>query len=346
VDSDTSDLNAEHVGDFMRRHIFDFTGSVTVRRFAGGQSNPTYLLNSGSDRYVLRRKPFGVLLGGSAHAVEREFKILAALAAQTNVPVPKPLALCTDESVIGAAFYIMQHVPGRIFSDTSLPDVERSSRRAYFSTLVATLAKLHRVDFAAAGLADLMRPGNYFQRQIHRWQRQYIQDSSAGRVPAMERLIEWLWANAPSDDDNALVHGDFRFDNVVFDAVQPEIVGILDWELATVGHPLADFAHLLMCYRMPTLGVSGLLNKDLVDLGIPLEDEVVRWYCAQTGRDGISNLDYLLAFSLFRLAAIFHGIRGRLLRGTASSASAHQYAHHVEGLADLGWAQAKRGGAT
>jgi aminoglycoside phosphotransferase (APT) family kinase protein len=336
-----SDLNEERVADFMREHVAGFSGRVVARRFAGGQSNPTYLLESAHERYVLRRKPFGVLLGGSAHAVEREYKILSALASRTDVPVPKPLALCTDETVIGAAFYVMQHVPGRIFADTSLPEVAQSYRRAYFLALVETLARLHRVDVQAAGLAELKRPGNYFQRQIHRWSQQYAKDSVAGRVPAMERLIEWLAANAPPDLDDALVHGDFRFDNVVFDAVQPRIVAILDWELATIGHPLADFAHLLMCYRMPTLGVSGLLDKNLIELGIPSEEEIVRKYCTETQRAGIPNLDYLLAFSLFRLAAIFHGIRGRLLRGTASSASAHQYAHNVEVLAQLGWSQVR-----
>jgi aminoglycoside phosphotransferase (APT) family kinase protein len=325
----------------MREHIAGFRGRITARRFAGGQSNPTYLLESGEERYVLRRKPFGVLLGGSAHAVEREFKLLSALSSRTEVPVPKPLALCTDEAVVGAAFYIMEHVAGRIFADASLPEVTGPCRAAHFLALVKTLAGLHRVDVRAAGLADLRRSGNYFQRQIHRWSQQYAKDPVAGRVPALERLVEWLRANAPSDSDEALVHGDFRFDNVVFDVAQPRVVGILDWELATIGHPLADFAHLLMCYRMPTLGVSGLLDKNLNELGIPPEEEVVRKYCVETQRAGIPNLDYLLAFSFFRLAAIFHGIRGRLLRGTASSARARQYAHNVEALADLGWSQVR-----
>jgi aminoglycoside phosphotransferase (APT) family kinase protein len=341
AENPASDLDEEHVAQFMRERVDGFSGRVTVRRFAGGQSNPTYLLESGKERYVLRRKPFGVLLGGSAHSVEREYRILSALASRTDVPVPKPLALCTDESVVGAAFYIMQHVPGRIFADTSLPEVAQAHRRAHFFALVETLARLHRVDIEAAGLVDLKRPGNYFERQIHRWSKQYAKDFVAGRIPVMERLMEWLATNAPSNSEEALVHGDFRFDNVVFDAAQPEIVAILDWELATIGHPLADFAHMLMCYRMPTLGVSGLLGKNLLELGIPSEQEMVHKYCTETSRVAVPNLDYLLAFSLFRLAAIFHGIRGRLLRGTASSASAHQYAHNVEALADLAMSQVR-----
>jgi aminoglycoside phosphotransferase (APT) family kinase protein len=334
------------VAEFMLGHVAGFSGDLTVERFAGGQSNPTYLLQSAGQRYVLRRKPFGPLLGGSAHAIEREFKILAALASRSDVPVPRPMAICTDSAVTGAAFYVMEYVPGRIFSDASLPELQRPQRAAHFNALIDTLARLHRVDPEAVGLGELQRPGNYFERQIHRWSRQYTQDLEvAGRVPAMEHLLEWLGAHAPDEPANALVHGDFRFDNVVFEPTRPTVSALLDWELATVGHPLADLGHFLMGYRMPALGVSGLLDKDLNALGIPSEQDMVRRYCAQTGRDAIPNLPYLLAFSFFRLSAICHGIRGRVTRGTASSAFAADYARHVEQLAALGWSEAQQANA-
>ena len=325
---------------FLAAEIPGFAGPLSARQFAGGQSNPTYLLTTPSARYVLRRKPPGQLLA-SAHAVDREFRVIKALGDHSSVPVARALVLCKDEAVIGTWFYVMEAVDGRVFWDTTFPEVSRADRPRYFDAMNAALANLHSVDYVAIGLADFGKPGSYFTRQITRWSRQYREDEAAGNLPTLDRLIEWLAANIPPGDDASIVHGDYRCDNLIFHPAEPRVLAILDWELSTIGHPLADFGYHLMIYRMPRIGVTGMLNVDLAGLNIPSEAEYVRAYCERTGRDGIPNLDFYLAFNMFRMAAIFHGIRGRMLRGTAASERAREYAAAVEPMAEMGWKQAE-----
>jgi len=331
-------LDTVAVDAWMAAHVPGYVGPCAAERFAGGQSNPTYRLSAPSGRYVLRRRPPGPLLP-SAHAVDREYRVMTALKQHSAVPVPKTYGLCTDESVIGSVFFVMEFVDGRIFWDAALPDVPTAERRDYFDAMNAVFAALHSVDPVAAGLGDFGKPGDYFKRQIARWGRQYQEDTAAGRDAAMDRLLEWLPANIPPGDEVAVIHGDLRADNMIFHPTEPRVIAVLDWELSTLGHPLADFGYHLMMYRMPPLGVSGLLGRDLAALNIPSEAEYVAAYCRRTGRDGIANLDFYLAFNFFRLAAICHGIKGRVLRGNAVGARAKEYAENVGRLAELGWAQ-------
>lgn len=327
--------------EYLRTHVEGFRGPLTVRQFAGGQSNPTYLLIGAQREYVLRRKPPGPLLA-SAHAVDREYRVISALGAHSGVPVPKTYAFCADESVIGTPFFVMQRVTGRIFWDTAFPELARAERAAYFDAMNAAIAALHSVDPAAAGLADFGKPTDYVRRQIHRWSTQYLQDEAAGRVAAMDRLVDWLRAHTPPEDRVAVIHGDFRCDNLIFDPTEPRIRAILDWELSTLGDPLADFAYFLMTYHLPTLAYPGLADRDLEAMGIPSLDWHVAAYCARTGRDSIPNLEFYLVFNLFKAAAICHGIRGRLVRGTAVSARAQGYAAAVERIAAIAWDRAAR----
>lgn len=316
---------------------------LRVRQFAGGQSNPTYLLESPAGRHVLRRKPPGVLLP-SAHAVEREFRVMHALSVEGSVPVPQPVQLCEDASVIGTPFYVMQHVEGQIFWNPSLPDLPRASRRLVFEGMVDTLATLHSLQPAALGLADFGRAEGYVARQIARWSRQYAGDGDvAGRVDAMDRLVEWLPLHLPDGEPfAAIVHGDYRLDNLVFSPDQSRVHAVLDWELSTVGDPLADFAYHLLMYRMDSNAIAGLAGRDPEALGLPSEREYVARYCERRGLPGVTDLDYYVVYSLFRLAAIFHGIRARVARGTAASAQALRYAAEVESLAALAWREAQR----
>jgi aminoglycoside phosphotransferase (APT) family kinase protein len=340
------DFDPTQLQAWLEARIPGFCGPVEVHRFAVGQSNPTYLLETPTARYVLRRKPPGVLLP-SAHAVDREYRVIAALGQHSSVPVPEALALCTDEAVIGTWFYVMSWVDGRTFLDPSLPQVPRSERPIYAEAAVDALARVHAVDWRAAGLEDFGRPAHYLERQITRWAKQYASDEAAGRVPVMERLIDWLGRNVPPGEDASIVHGDYRLDNLMFDRSCPSVRAILDWELATLGHPLADFAYYLMVYRLPTLAFPGLLGVNVDAVGLPGEADLVATYCRLTGREGIPALDYFMAFGMFRLAAIFHGIRGRILRGTAASVKSVEYARQVEAIAELGWGQAEhamRGG--
>ncbi len=318
---------------WMEQHVAGFDGPLTVEQFSGGQSNPTYRLRTSGRDYVLRRKPPGILLKG-AHAVDREFRVISALHA-AGFPVPQAFGLCLDESVIGTVFYVMEMVEGRNFWNTAFPEVPREERPAYLDAMNATIARLHSIDPAAIGLEDFGRPGNYFERQVGRWSRQYLEDSEAGRVPAMDALIEWLPANIPPGDETSIVHGDFRCDNMLFHPSQPRVIAVLDWELSTLGHPLADFAYHLMMYRMPPGFSTGLAGLDLPALNIPSEASYIADYCRRTGRDGIERLDFHLAFSLFRLAAIIHGIKGRILRGTASSPQAAAAVEQLERVAEL-----------
>ena len=330
--------------DWMQREVEGYCGPLHVEQFRGGQSNPTYKLVTPGRSYVLRRKPPGKLLPG-AHAVDREYRVITALAAQ-GFPVARAYGLCTDETVIGTAFYVMEMVEGRIFWEAELPQVAAAERPLYFDAMNAALAQLHRIDPEAAGLGDYGKPGNYFERQIGRWSRQYLGDVEAGRAESMDRLVEWLPANIPPGEDEArIIHGDFRCDNMIFHPTEPRVLAVLDWELSTLGHPLADFSYHLMMYRMPAGITTGLAGLDLRTLNIPSEDQYVAAYCRRTGRDGIPHLDFYIAFNLFRLSAIVHGIKGRLARGTAASAHADKMAASLEGLADLAWAQAEKAGA-
>lgn len=329
---------------WMADNVDGYAGPLTVDQFKGGQSNPTYRLRTPGHAYVLRRKPPGALLSG-AHAVDREYRVITALG-RAGFPVARSWGLCEDEGVIGTPFYVMDLVDGRIFWEAHLPEVAHDARAKYFDAMNAGMAALHGIDPVAVSLSDYGRAGNYFARQIGRWSKQYLGDEAAGRVPAMDRLVEWLPANAPTEEgETRIIHGDFRCDNMIFHPTEPRVVAVLDWELSTLGDPLADFAYHLMMYRMPAGITAGLLGRDLAAENIPSEAEYVAAYCRRTGRDGIANLDFLIAFNMFRLAAIIHGIKGRVVRGTAASAHATGAVDQLEGLAELAWAQAVRAGA-
>lgn len=332
-------IDEGRLAQWLTDHVPGYRGPLHVEQFKGGQSNPTYKLSTPGKTYVLRRKPRGLLLKG-AHAVEREARVLQALE-RAQYPVAHVHALCTDDTVIGSWFYVMDHVDGRIFWDVTFPQIARDERPLYFDAMNETLARLHGLDFHALGLADYGRPGNYFARQISRWSRQYLEDVEAGRDEHMDRLLEWLPAHIPPGDETTLVHGDYRVDNLIFHPSQPRVVAVLDWELSTLGHPLADFTYHLMMYRMPPLIIAGLLGKDLAALNIPSEQEYLAAYCKRTGREGIPSLDFYIAFNMFRLAAIFHGIKGRIARGTAASAHAHRMAAALPEIARLGWQQTR-----
>ncbi|MYL99745.1 phosphotransferase [Novosphingobium sp. FGD1] len=324
---------------WLRVNVPGFAGPLRVEQFKGGQSNPTYKLVAASGTYVLRRKPPGQLLKG-AHAIEREARVLQALGT-TGFPVARIHAVCTDDAVIGTWFYVMEMVEGRIFWDATIPEVPAFERPRYFDAMNSTIARLHSLDPAAIGLSDYGKPGNYFARQIARWSRQYLDDTDAGRDWNMDLLVEWLPDNIPADekDEVRIVHGDFRIDNMIFHPTEPRVLAVLDWELSTLGHPLADFAYHSMMYHMPSHIVAGLAGADLAALHIPPETAYVASYCDRTGRDTIPGYQFALAFNFFRLAAIFHGIKGRAIRGTAASAQAHERAAAFPELAALGVAQ-------
>jgi len=318
---------------WMATHVEDFAGPLTVEQFKGGQSNPTYKLVTPGHRYVLRRKPPGQLLPG-AHAVDREARVLSALG-KAGFPVARVHGLCTDESVIGTWFYVMDMVEGRVFWDATFPQVSREERPAYFDAMNAAMAQLHSFDPEAIGLGDYGKPGNYFARQIGRWSKQYIGDELAGRNDDMDAVLAWLEANIPEGDESRVIHGDFRCDNMIFHPTEPKILAVLDWELSTLGHPLADFAYHAMMYRMPPDIVPGLGGADLAALNVPTEADYIAAYCHRTGREGMPDYGFYLAFNLFRLAAIFHGIKGRVLRGTAANAQARERAEAFPRLARL-----------
>ncbi len=318
---------------WMADHVEGFKGPLTVEQFKGGQSNPTYKLVTPGRSYVLRRKPPGNTLKG-AHAVDREARVLSALGG-IGFPVARVFGLCTDESVIGSWFYVMDMVEGHIFWDATFPTVSNAERPAYFDAMNATIAGLHGINYAAIGLQDYGKPGNYFARQIGRWSRQYLEDQDAGRDPDMDALIAWLPENIPAGEESSIVHGDFRCDNMIFHPIEPRVLAVLDWELSTLGHPLADFAYHAMMYQMPPDIVAGLGGVDIGALNIPSEADYVAAYCARTGRSGIANWDFYIAFNYFRLAAIFHGIKGRVIRGTAASAHARERAKALPRLSAL-----------
>ena len=325
---------------WMAREVDGYAGPLAVEQFRGGQSNPTYKLVTPKRSYVLRRKPPRALLP-RAHAVDREYRVITALDAH-GFPVARSYGLCLDEDVVGTPFYVMEMVEGRIFWDPAFPEVPREERPAFFDAMNATIAALHLIDPDASGLSDFGKPGNYFARQIARWSKQYLGDAEAGRIADMDRLVEWLPNNVPPDEPRPrIIHGEFPCDNMIFHPDRPEVVAVLDWELSTLGHPLADFTYHLMMYLMP----DALAGRDLPALNVPSEADYVVAYCRRTGRDGLADLDFYMAFNLFRLAGIVHGTKGRLARGTAASAHAADMVQRLEPLAELAWAQAVKAGA-
>jgi len=326
--------------DWLAANLDGFAGPMTVAEFSAGQSNPTYRLTTPGASYVLRRKPPGTLLP-SAHAVDREYRILHALA-DTGVPVPRTFLLCEDESVVGTMFYVMDFLDGRILFDPRLPDVTSSTERAaMFDAMNEVIAALHTVDYKAVGLGDFGREGGYVARQIGRWSKQY-KASETESIDAMERLMSWLPARLPAHDETTLVHGDYRLDNLVFHPTEPRVIGVLDWEIATLGNPLADFAYHVMAWRVSPDEFRGLREVDINGLGIPDEAAYIAAYAKRTGRDALPDWEFYMAYNLFRMAAILQGIMGRVRDGTAANPEAARMGALVRPLADLAWTQAEK----
>jgi len=329
---------------FLSAQIAGFAGPLDVVQFKGGQSNPTFLLTTPRAKYVMRSKPApAAKLLPSAHAVDREHRIITALG-RIGVPVPRTFCLCEDESVIGRAFYVMDHVAGRVLWDQSLPGMTLGERAAIYDEMNRVIAQLHGVDYRAAGLTDFGRPGNYLARQIDRWTKQY-RASETERMAEMDRLIEWLPGAIPAADETSVVHGDYRLDNLIFDLAEPRILAILDWELSTLGHPLADFSYHCMSWHIPPERFRGIAGLDHARLGIPSEADHVAAYCRRTGRERIDHWDFYLAYNMFRLAAILQGIMKRALDGTAASPQALDAGQRARPMAELGWKYAQRAGA-
>src|SRR6266446_2927752 len=336
------DLPLGRLESWMRDHVGGFRGRLAAERFEGGQSNPTYKLVAGTEAYVLRRKPLGHLLP-SAHAVDREYRVMRSLA-HTAVPVPRVYALCEDDAIIGSSFYLMEFLDGRAFWDQRLPGLTPAERRAMFDSMNAVIAGLHSVDHIAVGLEGFGRPGNYMARQIGRWSKQY-QASETEPQPAMDALIEWLPRHLPPEEAPRIVHGDYRMDNLVFHKTEPRVIGVLDWELSTIGDPLADFAYHVMTWRVAPELFRGLAGIYFASLGIPTEDEYVAAYCRQTGRGPIPGLDFYSVYSLFRLAAIMQGIAKRAIEGTAASDEAAELGRLARPVGEQAWALARSLGA-
>jgi aminoglycoside phosphotransferase (APT) family kinase protein len=342
-------FDAEALRTWLAPRLPGFDAPIAVEQFKGGQSNPTFKLVTPAGAYVMRAKPGpAAKLLPSAHAIEREYRVMAALGAQ-GLPVPRMRVLCEDESVIGRAFYLMDFVDGRVLWDQSLPGASKAERGAIYDEMNRVIAALHRVDVAAAGLADYGKPGNYFERQIGRWGKQY-QASITQPIDAMDRLIEWLPAHMPAsardDAKVSVVHGDYRLDNLVFHPTEPRVLAILDWELSTLGHPLADFSYHCMSWHIPPGAFRGIGGLDLGALGIPLEADYVARYCERTGFATPAALaqdwNFYLAYNLFRIAAILQGIAKRVEAGTASSEQARQAGSGARPLAELGWRIARQ----
>jgi aminoglycoside phosphotransferase (APT) family kinase protein len=333
--TDAHALPVESLAIYLQAHVPGFRGPLTASKFKGGQSNPTYLIEAASGRYVLRRKPDGALLA-SAHAVDREYRVMQALYGGP-VPVAQPLHLCVDDSVIGSMFYLMGYIEGRVLWDPALPDIAPDARAAYYDEIVRVLAAIHGVDVQSVGLADHGRPGNYFARQIARWSDQY-RASETGAVPAMDRLMDALAARCPADDGAAaLVHGDYRIDNLIWHPSQPRVLAVVDWELSTLGHPLADLGYFCMALRLPRNPViPGLAGLDRAQLGIPDEAALLRRYAELSGQADVPDWPFVLAFSFFRLAAIAQGVAKRAQQGNASSERAAEAGAMVRLLAESG----------
>lgn len=328
-------LNTETLSRYLEAHVPGFRGPLSTEKFSGGQSNPTFLLKAQSGNYVLRRQPPGELLK-AAHAVDREFRVLSALR-DTAVPVARAYHLCEDRDVIGSMFYVMSYEDGRIFWNPALPEVPVEARGGIYDALLGTMAALHDVDIDAVGLSDYGRPGNYFARQIDVWTKQY-RAAQTDTLPAMESLIAWLPAHCPAEEGKpSLVHGDFRIDNLIFMHDAPQVRAVLDWELSTLGNPLADIAYFCMCLRLPQQGhISGLAGLNRAALGVPDEEKIIEQYCALRGIASIDHWNFYLAFSFFRLAAIAQGVKKRALGGNASNDKARQVGEMAGALARMG----------
>jgi aminoglycoside phosphotransferase (APT) family kinase protein len=326
---------------YLRQQLDDFSAPAQLRQFQGGQSNPTYLIETPTRKFVLRKKPPGKLLP-SAHLIEREYRILRALP-ETEVPVPRARALCEDPSIIGTAFYVMDHVEGRVITCVTLPNLSPSARRAIYTDYARVAANLHAVDYQACGLADFGKPEGYVARQLDRWTKQYLA-SKTDENADMERLVAWLHAQLPANDETAIVHGDYRIGNTILDRTEPRIVAVLDWELATLGHPLSDLAYACMYYRIPPSeeGSGGLAGLDIAALGIPDEQEFLAMYCRFSGRDRIAHWPFFLAFACFRMAAITQGVYARALQGNAADSRAIRYGEHAKAFAAVGCAMTQR----
>ena len=321
---------------WMNTHVAGFAGPVTLEQFKGGQSNPTFKLITPTATYVMRSKPGpAAKLLRSAHAIEREYEVMQALG-KADMPVAKMLALCDDESVIGRAFFIMEMVDGRVLWDPALPGMTRPERAAIFDEMNRVIARLHLVDYAAIGLGEYGKAGNYFERQIGRWSKQY-RASETEKIEAMDKLIEWLPQYIPPGEETSIVHGDYRLDNLIFHPTEPRVLAILDWELSTLGHPLADFAYHCMAWHVPPSAFRGLAGLDLAALGIPDFESYVKSYCQRTDRASIENFEYYLAYNLFRMAGILQGIMKRVVDGTAVSEQAVAMGKAARPLAELGW---------
>ncbi len=331
---DANGIDRAALADLMRAQGLIGSGALVIDRLAGGQSNPTFKLSAGERRYVLRKKPPGQLLA-SAHAVDREYRVMAALR-NSAVPVPEVCLYSDDPAVVGTSFYLMEFLDGRVLIDQSLPGMSRTERGAIYGEMNRVIAALHGVNPEAVGLSDFGRAGNYFSRQITRWTRQY-RESRTGDIPAMESLMEWLPEHIPAGDQTVIVHGDYRLDNLVFHPTEPRIVGVLDWELATLGHPLADFAYHCMSWHIPADLWRGIGGLDLPALGIPSETDHVRRYCDATGAKALEHWDFYLAYNLFRIAAILQGIAKRALDGSAAASDAEQTGRKASPLAEIGW---------
>jgi aminoglycoside phosphotransferase (APT) family kinase protein len=335
-------FDVERLRGYLASRVEGMGPDFSVRQFKGGQSNPTFLVRSGDKRWVLRKKPPGTLLP-SAHQIEREYRILAALS-RTSVPVPRVDLLCEDPSVIGTPFFVMDHVEGRVFRVALLPGLDSESRRAIYRAMADGLADLHRVDFRALGLADFGKTGSYMARQIARWSKQYVA-SKTEEIGAMARLAEWLAARLPSEDETTIAHGDYRLENLIFHPTEPRVLAVLDWELSTLGHPLADLGYNCMPYHLPGETLNrGFIGQDLAALGIPTEKEYVAAYCERAERPIPADFDYYVVFALYRSAAILQGVYRRALDGNASSEEAFKVKPMVPIIAQQAWELAERSG--
>jgi aminoglycoside phosphotransferase (APT) family kinase protein len=329
--------------EYLRPHLEGVDKNFSIKQFQGGQSNPTFLIEAAGQLYVLRKKPPGKLLP-SAHQIEREYRVIEALQG-SDVPVPRTRLLCEDDSIIGTPFYVMDFVEGRVLEHPALHNAPREQRWAIYEAMADTLARLHRVDWRAVGLQDFGRPDNYVQRQIKRWSQQY-EASKTGDLPAMEKLIQWLPTHAPERDETTIAHGDFRLGNLMLHPTEPKVIAVLDWELSTLGHPLADLGYCCMPYHLPgdMPGIRGVIGMNLKEQNIPDEQTFLRIYCERVGRDSVPDWNFFLAFSLFRIAAILQGVYARALQGNASNADALKVGERAGVLAEIGWQLAQKAG--